>query len=75
MANHPNRSRSPYTVKIGGTVAISCEAPSLREAQAIADAHGEQAAWCLITDRHGTTVVDLCRIEGEWKAAAKASAT
>lgn len=59
MTSHPNRSRGPYTVEIGGS-SWGCGPQStcatIREARAWAESYGSTADWCEITNRHGVVV-------------------
>jgi hypothetical protein len=61
MANHPNRSRGPYTAEIGGSsLLFGLRVPfnTIRECRAWAEEYGTTADWCYIRDAAGRHVAE-----------------
>ncbi|KMO34298.1 hypothetical protein [Methylobacterium aquaticum] len=59
MANHPNRSRGPYTAELSGASwarGPQLECGTIREARAWAEEYGTTADRCTITDKTGSVV-------------------
>lgn len=59
MANHPSRSRGPYTAEIGGSSwrqGPTAESHTIRECRKWAESFGTTADWCTITDAKGNVV-------------------
>lgn len=75
MANHPNRSRGPYTATLSGDGWASgptLQVNTVREARAWAEEHGDLADCCIITDARGNLVArhQRNRSGGGWFRAA-----
>jgi hypothetical protein len=59
MTNHPNRSRKPYTARIGGhswSRGPEAEFGTIRECRAFAESYGSTADYCTIEDHKGRAV-------------------